>query len=111
MIGVGALGLLQLAEDDRARLLQASDDRRVFVRTEVAVNGHAVRGGRALGPTEILDRDGHAVQRSPHLAGPDLLVGDSRLRKRGVSHDVGVTLELAVELPDPLEHRPRHLDG
>jgi len=63
VIGVGTLSLLQLAEDDRARVLQACDNRSVFARTEVAMNGHAVRGRCALDPAKILDRDRYAVQR------------------------------------------------
>ncbi len=77
MIGVGAFGLLQLAEDDGAGVLQPRDHRGVLSRTEVAMDRHAVRGRRAFGPAKILHRDRHAVQRSLDFAGRDLLLGSS----------------------------------
>ena len=83
VIGVGAFGLLQLAEDDRARILQARDDGGILGRTVVAMDGHAVRGRCALDPAKILDRNRHAVQRPLDLAGRDFLFGNGRFRKCG----------------------------
>src|SRR6185436_4526469 len=60
------------------------------------------------GPAKILDGDRHAMQRPLDLAGSDFLFGNGRFHQRGLSHDVSVALELAIEPLDPVEHRPRH---
>src|SRR5436190_1543110 len=69
----------------------------------------AVGGRCALDPAKILDRDRHAVQRPLDLSGSDFPFGNGRFRKGGISHDVSVAFEPAIEPRDPVEHRPRHL--
>ncbi|MEY9395683.1 hypothetical protein ABIF79_002058 [Bradyrhizobium japonicum] len=105
MIGVGAFGLLQLAEDDGAGILQPRNYRCILGGTEISMNRHAMGRRRALGPAEILDRHWHTMQRPLDLAGSDLLLGRGSVRERRVSHHISETLELAVELLDPPEHR------
>src|SRR5258705_6042569 len=110
VIGVGAFSLLQLAEDDRACILQARDDRGILTRAVVAMDGHAVRGRCTLDPTKILDRDRYAMQRPLDLARSDFLLGGGRFRERGISHDIGVALQLVIEPLDPVKHRPRYFN-
>jgi hypothetical protein len=82
VIGVGTFGLLQLAENDRACILQTRDNRGILARTKVAMDCHPMGSRRALHPTEIFDSDRHAVQRPLDLAGCDFLFGDGCFRER-----------------------------
>ena len=52
-----------LAEDDRAGLAQPGHERRVARRRSGVGDGGAAAGGQAFHVDDVLDRDGHAVQR------------------------------------------------
>ncbi|MGY4326367.1 hypothetical protein ACVWWG_000781 [Bradyrhizobium sp. LB7.2] len=82
MIGVSSFGLLQLTKNDCAGLLQPRNHRCVLSRTKIVMDRHAVRGRRAPGPAEILDRHRHPMQRSFDLAGGDFLLGHGGVGKR-----------------------------
>jgi hypothetical protein len=110
MIGVSPFGLLQLAKDDRTGAFQTRDDGGVLGRTEIAMDRHAVRGRCALGPAEILHRDGHAMQRPFDLAGRDFLLSCGRFRQCGIGHDISVTLQLAIKPLNSFEHRLGHFN-
>ena len=104
MVGEGAFGELQLAQQDGAGLGEALDDRRIVVGPEVLVDRHAGGGRNALGVAEVLHRDRHAVQRPAIGAAPDLGLGLARLLQREVGGDGGVALQPAVEFADALQH-------
>lgn|GEM_PF-3122367 len=108
---VGALGHLQLAQDDRAGALQARHDRRILRRHMAAVDRHA--GGRrdALGIAQILDRDRHAVQRAARGARGGLGVETRRVGQRTVSGQCREAPEPAIDPGDAIEHRSRQFDG
>jgi hypothetical protein len=110
MISIRAFGLLQLAEDDRARILQPCHHGRILAWMELAMDGHAVRSRRTLDPAKILDRNRNAMQRTLDPAGCDFLLCSRCFRQRGISRDIGVALEFAIEPLDPLEHRPGYFN-
>jgi hypothetical protein len=81
VIRVSALRHLQLAEQHRARFLQAAYNSGIVMRMEILMDRHAARGGEALGPKQILHRDRNAVH------GPAIMARrDFRLRRRSLSH-------------------------
>ena len=100
VLGVGALGQLQFAQDDRARRIELAHDCGIRSGTEVLIDRHAGRGRHALCPAQILDRDRHAVEWPTDLAAHDLGLGRTSLDQRCLSHPMGIALELAVELFD-----------
>ena len=109
VVGIGALGQLQLAEDDRPGFPESGDDSRIFAGTILTMDFHA-RGGRCIaGPAKVLDGDGHAVKRSPHLAASYFLVCDARLLQCRGGHDMRVALQLAIEAGDAIELGLGHL--
>ncbi len=59
----GQLGGDRLAENDRARLAQHGHRRRVLARPPAPVERAAALGGHVGGVEDVLDADGHAVQR------------------------------------------------
>src|SRR5580700_166333 len=63
VVGVGPLGHLQFAEDDRAGVPESGDGGGVLAGPVVPVDGHPGRGGRVLGPEQVLNGYRYAVQR------------------------------------------------
>ena len=104
VVGEGAFGELQFAQQDGARLGEAFHDRRIVVRLEHLVDGHAGGGWNALGVAEILYRDWHAVQRPAIRAALDLGFRLARLLQGEVGCHGCVALQPAIELFDPLQH-------
>ena len=107
---VGALGHLQLAQDDRARLLQSRHDGRVRGGNVLAVNRHAGGGRHARGVAQILHRDRHAVQRAARLARSGLGVEARGVLQRTFGRHRGIALEPGIERLDAVENRPGRLD-
>ncbi len=110
MIGVGTLGLLQFAEDNRSSIPQARDNGGVLARSEIAMDRHTMRGWYTFDPTEILDRHRHAVKGTSVLARRDFLFGQSRFGERRVRHDKSVTLKLAIYPFNAIEKRLCHFN-
>jgi hypothetical protein len=102
MVGEGAFGELQLAQQDGAGLGETLDDRRIVVGFEFLVDGHAGRGRNALGVAKVLHGDGHAVQRPTPGAALDLGLRLAGLFQSEVGGDGGVALQPTVEFADAL---------
>jgi hypothetical protein len=92
VLAVGALGQLQLAQDDRARRIQLAHHRGILGGTEILIDRHAGGCRHPLRPAQILDRDRHAVQWATDLAAHDLGLGRASLDQRRLGHHVGIAL-------------------
>ena len=100
----------QLAEQDRAGLVEAADGGRVPLgHAELADPRLAGRRDPA-GVVDILGGVRHTVQRTPVGAARDLVFGHARLGQRTLAGDANEGVEDGVECRDPREKvlRPRH---
>jgi hypothetical protein len=111
MIRIGALGALQLAEQDRAGLAQFAHDSGIFRRVELLVNCHSGRRRHVPCPAQVLHRNGDTVQWSADRAAHDVRFGCAGLCHCGFRHHQGVAPQLAVELFDAGELRRGRFDG
>src|SRR5689334_16344799 len=93
MIGVGAFGLLQFAEDYCSGIPQTRNNGGILGRQEIAMDRHPMRGWDTFDPAEILDCHWHAVKKTSGLARGDFFFGQGCLSERGVRHDKSVTLK------------------
>ena len=107
---VGELVQVGLADQHRARALQALDRGRVEVGHPVREQRRAVGGGDASGRVQVLDRDRDAVQ------GPEMVAGHDR-RLGGVGGGAGALrrhrdegVQLRLQPLDPGKRRLGHLD-
>ncbi len=102
--GVGELGQVALAEDDRPRLAQLLHLEGVALGLPAFEREAAVRGRHVLGVVEVLHDDRHAEQVALDARGA-LGVGVSGLRHRVLGHrDEGVEAELALVVGlDPVQ--------
>jgi hypothetical protein len=104
------LGLIELPDDHRARFAQLAHDSRI------ARGGHRVedlrrRGGRhARDVAQVLHADRHAVQRTAHAAGRELLLGRTRFLERAVGEHGEVGVERGIARLDARELDARELD-
>ena len=104
------LGRGGLADADRARLAQATNEGRVDVRHPVLEDVRAPHRPHALGQREVLDRHRQAVQRAERRAPHHRLLGVARGRQRGVGRDGAERVQRRIEPLDALERGPRQLD-
>ena len=106
---VGALGHLQLAGEDRARLPQPCGYGAVDAGAPVAERDRADMRGRILRRAEVLEAEGDAVERPPDGAARNLLVRLRRLPGRDIGHHRGVAAQRVLQPLDPREHVGRYL--
>ena len=110
VICVCAFRHLQLAKDYDACLPQASDNAGI-VRGPIVAKNRCTRGsGNILHPTQILDAHGHAVQRATIAARSDLKVGGPGCNKGIIGENHRITIEIGVDLSDPLKLRLGRFD-
>ena len=95
-----------LGEKNGPRGSEPGEDGRIFIRHEIRKDLGA--GGRAdaLRIDEVFDRQGHAVERTLHVAAPPCLVSRPRLLERGL----GAQRDESVELRDRLRALELSLD-
>ena len=101
---------IELAEQDRARVLQSARDFGIFGRNAVLEQLARAGGANAGGVDVVLERDRNAVQRPAPL--PTLLLG-LHLPRRGerlFGDDGDEGVQLRVVLVDSLQARLRQLD-
>ncbi|MGY4488320.1 hypothetical protein ACVWWR_007511 [Bradyrhizobium sp. LM3.2] len=109
VIGIGALGELQLAEHHGACIPEPARDGRIFTGTKIAMKRSAGRRRNALGPKQILQRNRYAMQRAPILAICDFGIRGFRLVDSRFRHHVNVAAEFTVQGVDTVELRARHI--
>ena len=111
--GVGAraeLGGVGLAEDDRARRLQALHHERVVVGHAVLEDLRALGRADALREREVLDRDRHAMERPERRTARERGGGPPRRLERLLRGDRAIRVQRRIHLLDPREDRARHLE-
>ena len=100
-----------LAQDDGAGGFQVTDHRRVKVGHVVAQDARAHRRWHAGHVEEVLDPEGHAVQRTAPAAVRDFALGLPSGCARLIWHDADVAIQARVEPLDAFEIRVRQLNG
>jgi hypothetical protein len=106
----GSFGELQLAQEHGAGLPQPDDDRCISIGAMILVDGHAGSRRNALGMTEILHGDRHAMQGSTKCAAGDLAIGTARLSQGQVRSEGSVTFQAGLEPGDAIKKCLSHLD-
>ena len=102
---------IRLADDERARSLEARDDRGVLVGHEVAEDLRARRRPDPARVDVVLDRDGDAVQRAQMIAGADHGLRRLRDLARLLSADGDVSVQRLVDARDALQQGVGELHG
>jgi hypothetical protein len=82
MVGEGALGHLELAQQHGTCGAEALDHGGIDLGHPVGQDGRAAGGADALGEAQVLHRDRHAVQRAAIASPDDLVLGLPRLIER-----------------------------
>ena len=100
---VGELGRHRLAHDDRTRRAQPRDHRRIAGGCAPRVEHGTVLGRHVGGIEDVLDTDGHAVQRSNRLPGEAQFVSGARLRQGVIRIEERPGLDLRIRLVHPRE--------
>jgi hypothetical protein len=109
VIGVGALGKLQLAQYDRAGFVQAAHRACVFIGSEISMDSGAGCGRETLCPEQVLQRNRNTMQRPTILACRDFGLRGCGLRHCGIGHHMDVAAEVAVQRGDAVELRAGNL--
>ena len=97
----------ELAGDDGARGLEAAHRLRVPLGDPANARLRSPGGQHAFGVVDVLERDGHPVQRPPAATGRDLGVRRSRRLEGALGHERHVGVEAGVV---GLDARERRLD-
>ncbi len=104
---IGVFEEIGLAEEDRSGIAQPGDKRGVCVGERRCDRPCPVARGRAAHVDQVLDRDGHAVERTQVPPRTEVLAGLVRLRARAVGEDRGKGVEFRLARGD---QRQRGLD-
>ena len=97
-LGGGELGRRRLAENDGAGLAQRLHRRRIATRLETLPDRRALPGRHVLGFDDVLDADGHAVDRRERLVAAPTPVRGCRRRDRGRARNVHESLDRRIDL-------------